>query len=194
MHGTHQDRLVKKLRRKQIISHQAANVYLWREYLPEHNRRFARTAARPEDYHPAGTASCGTGSDVPAGERADHRERLGSTLRESLFSAGACEPPLCPCAEQGAGLRRAARRHLHRVSRSCPWLQANCGAAEATAKGGVGAQVPVAIAKRKWVPPANHPWHEPARRTVQQKELRRVARASKETEMSQVEPNANRRS
>jgi hypothetical protein len=36
----------------------------------------------------------------------------------------------------------------------------------------VGARVPVAIAKRKWVPPANHPWHEPARRTVQQKELR----------------------
>ena len=87
---------------------------------------------------PAGTASCGTGSDIPAGERADHRERLGSTLRESLFSAGACEPPLCPGAEQGAGLRRAARRHLHRVSRSCPWLQANCGAAEATAKGGRG--------------------------------------------------------
>jgi hypothetical protein len=42
---------VKKLRRKQISSHEAANVYLWREYLPEHNRRFARVAARPEDYH-----------------------------------------------------------------------------------------------------------------------------------------------
>src|SRR5215468_2552399 len=51
MHGTHQDRLVKKLRRKQIISHEAANVYLRVEYLPEHNRRFARAAARPEDYH-----------------------------------------------------------------------------------------------------------------------------------------------
>ena len=51
MHGTHQDRLVKKLRRKQIPSHEAANVYLRREYLPEHNRRFARAAARPEDYH-----------------------------------------------------------------------------------------------------------------------------------------------
>ena len=76
--------------------------------------------------------------DIPAGERADHRERLGSTLRESLFSAGACEPPLCPGAEQGAGLRRAARRHQHRVSRPCPWLEANCGAAEATAKGGSG--------------------------------------------------------
>jgi hypothetical protein len=77
-------------------------------------------------------------SDIPAGERADHRERLGSALRESLFSDAACEPPLCPGAEQGAGLRRAARRHQHRVSRSCPWLEANCGAAAATAKGGSG--------------------------------------------------------
>jgi transposase len=51
MHGTHQDRLVKKLRRRAISTHEAANVYLEQEYLPEHNRRFARRAARPEDYH-----------------------------------------------------------------------------------------------------------------------------------------------
>jgi transposase len=44
-HGTHQDRLVKKLRRKEIHSHEGANVYLEREYLPEHNQRFARTRA-----------------------------------------------------------------------------------------------------------------------------------------------------
>ncbi|MGH9611065.1 MAG: ISNCY family transposase, partial [Bryobacteraceae bacterium] len=50
-HGTHQDRLVKKLRRKQIASHQATNVYLRNEYLPEHNERFAREAAQPPDYH-----------------------------------------------------------------------------------------------------------------------------------------------
>lgn len=51
MHGTHQDRLVKKLRRRGIVSHQGANVYLRNEYLPEHNARFERRAARPEDYH-----------------------------------------------------------------------------------------------------------------------------------------------
>jgi len=38
VHGTHQDRLVKKLRRKGIVSHEAANVYLRSEYLAEHNR------------------------------------------------------------------------------------------------------------------------------------------------------------
>jgi len=51
VHGTHQDRLVKKLRRKQIASHGEANGYLEAEYLVEHNRRFGRAAARPEDYH-----------------------------------------------------------------------------------------------------------------------------------------------
>src|SRR6516165_1696815 len=51
VHGTHQDRLVKKMRRKQMASQAEANAYLESEYLPEHNRRFAREAARPEDYH-----------------------------------------------------------------------------------------------------------------------------------------------
>jgi hypothetical protein len=50
-HGTHQDRLVKKLRRKETSSHEQANVYLEREYLPEHNGRFARAAAKGEDWH-----------------------------------------------------------------------------------------------------------------------------------------------
>ena len=50
-HGTHQDRLVKKLRRKKIGDHESANEYLRGEYLPEHNRRFAHAAASPEDYH-----------------------------------------------------------------------------------------------------------------------------------------------
>ena len=50
-HGTHQDRLVKKLRRKKIGTYEAANEYLEREYLPEHNRRFTHPAASAEDYH-----------------------------------------------------------------------------------------------------------------------------------------------
>jgi hypothetical protein len=37
MHGTHQDRLVKKLRRREIGNHEVANVYLRTQYLPEHN-------------------------------------------------------------------------------------------------------------------------------------------------------------
>lgn len=50
-HGVHQDRLIKKLRRKGIGSYAAANQYLEEKYLAEHNRRFAQTAVDPEDYH-----------------------------------------------------------------------------------------------------------------------------------------------
>jgi hypothetical protein len=50
-HGTHPDRLVKKLRRKNIRTYESANEYLKSEYLLEHNRRFAHAAASPEDYH-----------------------------------------------------------------------------------------------------------------------------------------------
>lgn len=52
-HGTHQDRLIKKMRRKKIGTHAGANAFLKGEYLPEHNRRFAVAAAAPEDYHRA---------------------------------------------------------------------------------------------------------------------------------------------
>lgn len=50
-HGTHQDRLVKKLRRKKIQSCGAANEYLEGEYLEEHNHRFGQAAASAVDYH-----------------------------------------------------------------------------------------------------------------------------------------------
>jgi transposase len=50
-HGTHQDRLVKKLRRKRISTHVEANQYLEMEYLPEHNQRFSHAAMSDEDYH-----------------------------------------------------------------------------------------------------------------------------------------------
>ncbi len=36
---------------KGIASYEAANQYLEQEYLPAHNRRFARAAAEAEDYH-----------------------------------------------------------------------------------------------------------------------------------------------
>jgi transposase len=50
-HGTHQDRLIKKMRRKKIRTHEQVNQYLQREYLPEHNQRFRQAAAEAENYH-----------------------------------------------------------------------------------------------------------------------------------------------
>jgi transposase len=50
-HSTHQDRLIKKMRRKKIGTHEQANVYVQQEYLTEHNERFRCAAAEAEDYH-----------------------------------------------------------------------------------------------------------------------------------------------
>jgi len=50
-HGTHQDRLVKKLRLAGIATYEQANAYLDEHYLAEHNRRYARLAAEATDYH-----------------------------------------------------------------------------------------------------------------------------------------------
>jgi transposase len=50
-HGTHQDRLVKKLRRQGIADGTAANAFLEAAYWPEHNRRFARAPTSPDDFH-----------------------------------------------------------------------------------------------------------------------------------------------
>ena len=49
--GTHQDRLIKKMGRKKIRTHQGANEFLQGEYLADHNARFAREPAEPQDYH-----------------------------------------------------------------------------------------------------------------------------------------------
>ena len=50
-HGTHQDRLVKKLRRLSIANATAANAFLETAYLREHNRRFAVAPVSAEDFH-----------------------------------------------------------------------------------------------------------------------------------------------
>ena len=50
-HGTHQDRLVKKLRRKKITSHADVNRYLETEYCDDHNQRFAVEPKSEVDYH-----------------------------------------------------------------------------------------------------------------------------------------------
>jgi hypothetical protein len=50
-HGTHQDRLIKKLRLKGISELEAANEYLRTDYIPAHNRRFSVRAASEVDSH-----------------------------------------------------------------------------------------------------------------------------------------------
>ncbi len=52
-HGTHQDRLIKKMRLRGIVDYEAANRYLGEEYLAEHNERFCCEPAAGADFHQA---------------------------------------------------------------------------------------------------------------------------------------------
>jgi transposase len=72
-HGTHQDRLVKKLRRRRISDIEAGNAYLLTEYWAAHNGRFARPAASVEDFH----------LPAPRGDRLDAVFRLRQSRRVS---------------------------------------------------------------------------------------------------------------
>ena len=50
-HGTHQDRLVKKLRLAEVCDYEQANRYVETNYLADHNRRFARAASAAANFH-----------------------------------------------------------------------------------------------------------------------------------------------
>ena len=48
---THQDRLVKELRLKGILTMEKANQFLWKTYIPEHNRRYSVEPKNSQDAH-----------------------------------------------------------------------------------------------------------------------------------------------
>jgi transposase len=50
-HGTHQDRLIKKMRLKKIGSYEAANEFLANGYLEQHNAKYAVEPREKADYH-----------------------------------------------------------------------------------------------------------------------------------------------
>lgn len=50
-HRTNQDRLVKELRLRAVSDIDTANRYLWDEYIPKHNARYAVEPADPVDVH-----------------------------------------------------------------------------------------------------------------------------------------------
>lgn len=172
VHGTHQDRLVKKLRRKEIRSHEVANVYLEREYLPEHNRRFARTAAKPEDYH----------RRTPRTAELDRIFRLESerTVSEDwvvrydnrFFQL---QPQSHHYAPARGEVVVCEGRHgsiaIEYRGRALRWQEIPAPAKPSALVQRASEAVP-STAKRKWVPPVQHPWREAARRGAQKRALR----------------------
>src|SRR6202163_2015672 len=178
-HGTHQDRLVKKLRRKEIASHEAANVYLETEYLVEHNRRFARAAAKAEDYHQRAPRAAELDRifclekerTISNDGVVRYQNRWFQLALQSRHSSSAQDRVLVcegrhgniAIEYRGRALRwqeiPAPRQPIKRESKPA----VNPATEPKPPRG-----------QRKWVPPSNHPWREAARRGEQQR-ARKVA-------------------
>ena len=181
IHGTHQDRLVKKLRREQIGNHAAAHGYLQREYLPEHNQRFGRVAARPEDYH-------------RRRPRAAELDRIFRLENERTISDDwvvrydnrffQLEPQSRNYAPAQGKVLVCEGRHgkisIEYRGRALRWREIAAPARPAfldARSRTLRRPVAVSVAQRKWVPPADHPWREAARRATQQKAWKESATA-----------------
>src|SRR5215467_108744 len=173
-HGTHQDRLVKKLRRKQISSHAAANVYLERDYLPEHNRRFARRATKPEDYHRRAPWAAKldrifrleTARTVSEDWVVRYDNRFFQLARQSHYYAPS-QGKVLVCEGRHGSLAIEYR------GRALRWQEISAPRRPAvSAANAVVQRVTASCAKRKWVPPANHSWREAARRGLEERSSR----------------------
>ncbi len=171
VHGTQQDRLVKKRRRKQIHSHAQANAYLEAEYLPEHNRRFARPAARPEDYHRRAPRTAElerifrleserSGSDDGV---VRYDNRFFQLQPQSQHYAPAHGKVLV-CEGRAGGLTIEYRGRALRWEEIAPPVRPS--PLEGKLPGKVTAEKaaqPSSGPRRKWAPPADHPWRQTAR-------------------------------
>lgn len=180
-HGTHQDRLVKKLRRKQITSHEQANVYLQTDYLPEHNRRFARVAAQPEDYHRR--APCAAELDrifrletertISNDWVVRYQNRFFQLLPQSRHYAPA-QGKVLVC--EG----RHGRIAIEYRGRALRWQEIPAPARPSAPEAAERATQPSPPRRKpKWVPPAEHPWRQAVRREVQKRASKLAAVATR---------------
>ncbi len=194
VHGTHQDRLVKKLRRKQIATFEEANAYLEAEYLAEHNRRFARPAARPEDYHRR--APCASELErifrleservisddwvVRYGNRFFQLEPQSRNYAPARGRVVVCEGP-------------EGRVEIEYRGRAVPWREIPAPARPSVPEARPAIEPGTALspaARRggKWVPPPDHPWRQAARRGA---ERRASVAATVATRLSLALPSAS---
>ena len=155
VNGTLQDRLVKALRLAGISTIEQANEFLQRQFLPEHNRRFAIQAASPIDVH----RKVPFGLVLPEVLCIQEPRTVGRdwcvVYRQQVLQLEKRHEKLALAGRQITVLEMASgplrlmyrgRRLRWRVAPARPVLQ----------------QPPKRPAMRvPWRPPASHPWHAP---------------------------------
>jgi transposase len=164
MHGTHQDRLVKKLRRKKIATHAQANEYLESEYLVEHNRRFSRAAAQPQDYHRRAPSA----AELDKIFRLESERTIGSDwvvrydnryfqLEPESRNYAPASGKVKVCEGRNGNLAIEYRGHAQLWQEIPP-------SAQPVEESRMARALPRASrVKQKWVPPPDHPWRRAGR-------------------------------
>lgn len=161
-HGTHQDRLVKKLRVKKIGGLEEANRYLEEKYCEEHNVRFAVAAASPQDFHlPSPGKKRGEQIFRLERERVLSNDwvvrddnRFYQVERQSHPHVPAKRPVMVCEWEDG-------RMEIHYRGQKLRWKE--LPARPLPARQVRAASTPSVTPKKKWRPGPDHPWRKDRR-------------------------------
>jgi transposase len=174
-HGTHQDRLVKKLRRKEICSHAVANIYLRNEYLPEHNRRFARAAAKPGNYHRRAPRAAELEKifrlETERTVSEDWVVRYGNRffqLQEQSRNYAPARSKVLVCEGRHGNLAIEYR------GSELPFKEIPASVRRQDDADNAQPRVPCARKKSRWKPRSNHPWNRAVREKLEKRAAQRA--------------------
>ena len=158
--GTHQDRLIKKMGRKKIRTHEAANQYLQEEYLEEHNERFAVGPAAPQDYHRKAPAAreleqvfcLETERSISNDWVVRYENRYFQLERTSDYPPRQAKVAVCEWEDGRIEIRYKSKARPHHEIEAPRRPQAAIERAGKPPR------------PSRWIPPANHPWRKPGLR------------------------------
>lgn len=175
-HGTHQDRLIKKMRRLGIATLADGNAYLAR-YTPQHNARFAVPPQSPTDFHrPALTAAAFDALGQAESERVVGRDGVIRYLGRELQLERAVRRRVPDGAR--VVVQEAANgvvRIIHRTGagdRLCGWHEAPPRPAALRQALPRVADAATTAARRR--PASDHPWRKKIRAMVLLSEAKRL--------------------
>jgi hypothetical protein len=156
--GTHQDRLIKKMGRKKIRTHEAANEFLQQQYLPEHNERFAREPAEAQDYHRQAPAArelelvfcLEMERSISNDWGVRYENRWFQWERSSDYPPRQAKVTVCEWEDGRIEIRYQGKARAHREI-AAPRPQPKREAVKKPSRGS------------RWKPSARHPWRTPGR-------------------------------
>jgi len=154
-HGVHQDRWIKKMRLKNIACFEEANRYLTEEYLPEHNRRYARQAASATDFHAAAPA----GTDLERVFCLEEERTLGCDwvvrYQNRLYQVERQSPHYAPAKSQVTVCTwEDGRLEIHYRGQKLEWKEIGERPAREVRQDRAEGEPQ----RGKWKPAADHPW------------------------------------